>query len=66
MLKPEDLSEIDQKALKIDVQGQRLPEAVLKMTRHLTEGRAARSASGPTQSTVGLLLAVQAISDIVH
>ncbi|MCV9961174.1 aldo/keto reductase [Pararhizobium sp. BT-229] len=34
MLKPEDLSEIDQEALKIDVQGERLPEAVLKMTGH--------------------------------
>lgn len=34
MLKPEDLSEIDQKALKIEVQGERLPEAVLKMTGH--------------------------------
>ncbi|MDP9813645.1 aryl-alcohol dehydrogenase-like predicted oxidoreductase [Rhizobium tibeticum] len=34
MLKPEDLSEIDQEASKIDVQGERLPEAVLKMTGH--------------------------------
>lgn len=34
VLKPEDLSEIDQEVLKIDVQGERLPEAVLKMTDH--------------------------------
>lgn len=34
MLKPEDLSEIDQEASKIDVHGERLPEAVLKMTGH--------------------------------
>lgn len=34
MLKPEDLSEIDQEASKIDVQGERLPEAVLNMTGH--------------------------------
>ena len=34
MLTPEDLSEIDQEALKIDVQGERLPEAVLKLTGH--------------------------------
>lgn len=34
VLKPEDLSEIDREASKIDVQGERLPEAVLKMTGH--------------------------------
>jgi len=34
VLTPEDLSEIDQEASKIEVQGERLPEAVLKMTGH--------------------------------
>jgi aryl-alcohol dehydrogenase-like predicted oxidoreductase len=33
-LSPEDLAEIDREASKIEVQGERLPEAVLKMTGH--------------------------------